>query len=137
VPKEEYTNITSEVKEDINKCGIDTGLVIVYTRHTTACVRLLEPEILLKKDMSNFMEKLAPSSETYYHDDIIHRDVPPEERKNGYSHLRAMLLNNQEIIPIISGNLDLGKWQNIFYVDCDLGNAGRTFNVIIIKGETL
>ena len=108
---------------------------MVYTKHATACIRILEPEILLKQDMSDFMERLAPSTVLYRHDDIENRDVPPEERRNGFSHLRAMLLNYQEIIPVINGKLDLGKWQSIFYLDCDFGKQDRTYNVCLIPQE--
>ena len=131
-PTEEYTNITTLVQDCIHG-EITTGLALVYTKHTTACVRLLEPEVLLKQDMHDFMERIAPSTVKYRHDDIEHRDVPPEERLNGFSHLRAMLLNHQEMIPIVNGSLDLGKWQNVFYIECDLGKEDRTWNIMIIK----
>jgi len=131
-PKEEFTNITNEIQEEIKKFNpLFTGLIIVYSRHTTACIRLLENETLLKQDMHDFMERLASSNCLYRHDDLEHRDVPPEERRNGYSHLRAMLLNHQEIIPVINGNLDLGNWQKIFYIECDVGKENRTYNILI------
>jgi len=138
VPTEEYTNITKDVQgcvdlvSEIRASQKLQGLALVYTKHTTACVRLLEPEVLLKQDMHDFMERLAPSTVKYRHDDIEHRDVPPEERLNGFSHLRAMMLNHQELIPIVDGKLDLGKWQNIFYVECDLGKEDRTWNLMVI-----
>ncbi len=133
VPKEEFINITDEVQEEISSFDPNyNGLIIVYSKHTTACIRLLENETLLKKDMHDFMERLASSNCLYRHDDLEHRDVPPEERRNGYSHLRAMLLNHQEVIPVINGKLDLGKWQKIFYIECDLGKEDRTYNIIIL-----
>jgi len=132
---EEYTNVTSIVEKDISDSEFINGLVKVYTKHTTACIRILEPEILLKQDMHDFMERLAPSSCLYRHDDIEHRDVPPDERRNGYSHLRSMLLNYSETIPLIEGKMDLGQWQKIFYIECDLGKQDRTLSVIIINGE--
>jgi secondary thiamine-phosphate synthase enzyme len=142
---EEFTDITDIVQSDLDEVlpdtytlgGIREGLCIVYSTHTTACVRLLEPESLLKQDMHDFFERLAPSSCYYRHDDIEHRDVPPEERRNGFSHLRAMLMNHQEIIPIIDGKLDLGKWQRIFYIECDFHppiRDDREFRVIIVRG---
>jgi len=132
-PSEEYTDITEAVQNCIYNEGIISGLCMVYSRHTTACIRIIEPEILLKQDMHDFMERLAPSTVLYRHDDLENRDVPPEERRNGFSHLRAMLLNHQETIPIIDGKLDLGKWQRVYYIECDLGKEDRTFNVCLIK----
>lgn len=132
-PKQEFINITEIVQKDIEKYAINNGLAIIYSKHTTACIRVIEPETLLKTDMSRFLEKLASKNDFYAHDDIFNRDVPPEERRNGYSHLRAMVLNHQEIIPIIDKKLDLGKWQAIYYIECDLGKEDRTFNVLLIS----
>lgn len=142
---EEFIDITSIVESDIlemctprTRLGVlRDGLCIVYSTHTTACIRLLESETLLKKDMHDFFERLAPSSCFYRHDDIEHRDVPPTERRNGFSHLRAMLMNHQELIPIVDGKLDLGKWQRIFYVECDISlpmRDDREFRVKIMRG---
>ena len=133
-PEEEYTDITDKVQAYIDEFKIEFGMCMVYTKHTTACIRLIEPEILLKQDMHDFMERLAPSTVLYRHDDLEHRNVPPEERRNGFSHLRAMLLNHQETIVIVDGKLDLGKWQAIYYIECDLGKENRTFNVCILEG---
>jgi secondary thiamine-phosphate synthase enzyme len=133
-PTEEFTNITPLVeaylKDNCDMC--DVGLLMVYSKHTTACIGLIEPETLLKQDMHDFMERLASSNCLYRHDDVEHRDVPPEERRNGYSHLRAMLMNHNVIVPVVAGKLDLGKWQQIFYIECDLGKEDRTFNVCLI-----
>ena len=138
VPKEIFTNITQDIQDEITKVwssmfmGVD-GLCLVYSKHTTACIALLEDETLLKIDEKDFLERIASSNCLYRHDDIEKRDVPPEERRNGYSHLRAMLMNSQALIPIIDGKLDLGKWQKIFYAEHDLGKEDRTYNIIFIK----
>ena len=133
VPTEIFTNITKDVKEEIEKVGLKNGLIIIYSKHTTTTIGLLEDETLLKLDEKDFFERLASSNCLYRHDDIEKRDVPPEERRNGYSHLRAMLLNPQTIIPVINGKLDLGKWQKVFYIECDLGKEDRTYNILIIE----
>ena len=132
-PTEEYTDITKIVQDHLRFLGIENGLCMVYTKHTTACIRLLESETLLKQDMNDFMERLAPSTVLYRHDDLENRDVPPEERRNGYSHLRAMLLNHQELILVLDWKLDLGKWQRIFYIECDFGKENRTFNICVFE----
>ena len=129
--KEEFIDITDRVQEQILKRDIELGFAMVYTKHTTACIRVLENEELLKKDMHDFFERLASSNCLYRHDDIEHRSVPPDERRNGFSHLRAMLLNHNETIPIFDGKLDLGKWQRIFFIECDMGRTDRTFNILL------
>lgn len=133
IPKEEFTNITEDIKKEINNCKITNGIVVIYSKHTTVCIGILEDEKLLKIDEKDFFERLAPSSCLYRHDNLEERSVPKNERRNGYSHLRAMLLNPQTILPIINGELDLGKWQKIFYIECDLGKEDRTYNILIME----
>ena len=136
IPKEEFTNITESVQNVIYNAGLIDGLCIVYSPHTTACIRVLEDELLLRQDMHDFMERLASSNCKYRHDDIEKRSVPPDERLNGYSHLRAMLLNYQETIPVIKGKLDFGKWQSLFYIECDPGKQDRFYSVYL-QGKTI
>ena len=59
--------------------------------------------------------------------------MPPDERLNGFSHLRSIFLNNQEVIFIKDGKLDLGKWQSIFYIETDLGKENRALDIAIIS----
>ena len=132
-PKNQFTDITNKIKQIVNNEQFKTGLCLIYTKHTTALVRILENEKLLMTDMHNFLEQLAPSTISYGHDNIEQRSVPKNERKNGFSHLRAMFLNNQELIPIINNKLDLGKWQSIFYIDTDFGHKNRTFNICLFE----
>lgn len=131
-PQKEFIDITQDVLQSVDSSGTQNGICIVYTKHTTSCIRLIENETLLMQDMHDFFERIAPSTVLYRHDDIEHRDVPPDERRNGFSHLRAMLLNHQEIIPIINGQLDLGQWQKIFYMECDMGKQNRTWNIQVM-----
>jgi secondary thiamine-phosphate synthase enzyme len=133
VPKEEFTDITDIINKEVS--SRKQGLCLIYSKHTTATIGILENEKLLRIDMHDFFERLASSNCLYRHDDLEHRDVPPEERRNGFSHLRAMLLNHQQIIPIVNGKLDLGHWQRVFYIETDLGKENRTFNICLIVGE--
>jgi len=130
-PKEEFTNITENVNKLIHEKGLYNGVCTIYSPHTTACIRVLEDELLLREDMNETLERLAPVRGVYRHDDIEKRSVPPDERKNGYSHIRAMFLNYQETVPVIGGKLDLGKWQSVFYIECDPGKQDRFYNIYL------
>lgn len=132
IPEKMCTDITSLIEKDLFEFYKPSGLIIVYSKHTTACIRILENESLLRLDEKDFMERLASSNCLYRHDNITERDVPPDERRNGYSHLRSMLLNHQESIPVLNGKLDLGTWQRVFYIENDLGKDNRTWNVLYI-----
>lgn len=119
--KETFTNITDDIIDVLRKTPFiaDEGACLIYTPHTTCGIAILEDESRLKQDMEFYLEDFASRHKHYRHDDIELRDVPPEERKNGYSHIRAMLFNPSQTIPIENGELMLGKWQSIFLVELD------------------
>lgn len=118
--KEMFHDVTEDVKELVSGSGVKNGIAVIFSKHTTALVRILEKETLLMEDMANFLERYAPSTVLYKHDDIQNRvDVPSTERQNGYSHLRALFFNHSESVPIKDGKLEMGKWQSIFFVECD------------------
>ena len=130
--KLQFVDITSKVKDIVSESGIRNGLVTIFTKHTTSAIRINENETRLIDDMKYFLERLAPSFWRYRHDDIDKRNCPPDERINGHSHLKALLLGSSESIPIINSKLDIGKWQSIFFVDLDGGNRERTISVQVI-----
>lgn len=114
-----FSNINSQILKFLKKSEVRNGLVIVYTEHTTTGIRILEEERLLIEDIKHFMERIASSEVQYKHDNIQSRDVPDHERINAYSHLRSFYSNTSEIIPVVDGKLQLGKWQSVMLIDFD------------------
>ena len=112
-----FTNITTDVAGNVPK-GF-TGLVHVFSRHTTSGIRIIEDETLLKADYERFLDKMAPEQGFYAHNIIDGRDVPPEERLNGHSHIRTLFFPTSEMVPVENGKLMLGQWQKIFLVELD------------------
>jgi len=117
-----FTDITNELKPTI-----ENGLCVVYSMHTTCAVAILENESLLKKDMESFFERMAPKVGVYAHDDIEKRDVPPDERINGFSHIRSMLFPTSVVIPIEDGKLVMGEWQKLFLIELDPSRERKLF----------
>ena len=121
----QFMDITEKIREMVKKSNIKNGFINVYSPHTTSCIRINENEPRLIDDFKSFLEKLAPFSESYRHDDIELRDCPPDERINGHSHCKSLLLGASETIPIINSELQLGRWQAVFHVDLDGRNRER------------
>ncbi len=121
-----FTNITSEIQEFASEWGGD-GVVNVYQRHTTSSIRILEDEILHLTDirfwLDKYLPKHKPENRRYLHDLISLRvDVPQDERVNAYSHMRTLFFNTSEMIPVSNGELMLGEWQDIFFIELDPGD---------------
>ena len=130
----EIVDITSEVKKILDKSKIQNGLVVVFSPHTTAAVRINHNEQLLKQDIMKMLYRIAPVDLSYAHDFFeVRTQVKPDERSNGAAHVKAFLLGESESIPLTDGNLDLGARQSIFFVELDGGRKRRV--VVQIVGE--
>ncbi len=117
----EFIDITDEVIAHVKESGAKDGLVCVYSKHTTAAIKINEHEPLLLKDMEEFLKRLAPADAYYGHNDFAIRTVhmEQEEPPNGHSHCSHLMLSTSETIPLIGGDLQFGKWQRIFMVELD------------------
>jgi secondary thiamine-phosphate synthase enzyme len=130
----EFVDITDEVMRVVAEAGLSEGFAVVFSRHTTAGIRINEHEPLLLEDMARLLEQMVPTG-NYRHDDFSVRTVnlTPGERINGHSHCRSLLLGASETVPVSSGRLLLGGWQRIFLVELD-GPRRREYVVQVIGG---
>jgi len=120
-------DITAKVQEQVQKEKIKRGLATLFVSGSTAALTTIEYEPGLVQDLKELLEKLIPSNKKYHHDDRWGDD-------NGFSHLRASLFGPSLQVPIDSGRLLLGTWQQIILVDFD--NRPRTREVMVqIMGE--
>jgi secondary thiamine-phosphate synthase enzyme len=118
------TDITDEVTDTVRESGIENGIACVYSPHTTCCIRVGELESGFLEDFAMLLQKLVPPECYYAHDDwdrrtenICEEDI---EAGNGHSHCMAMLLGPAgESIPIEGGELALGSWQRVLFVELD------------------
>ncbi len=114
----EFIDITDNVKQVVKRFDIKEGFVSIFSRHTTLAIKINENEELLIKDFGWLMNKIAPDAGDYYHDKIdLRMNVPKNEPKNGKGHLRCMLMETSQQIPINNRRLCLGKWQRIFAIE--------------------
>ena len=121
-------DITPKVQEQIQKERIKIGLATLFVSGSTAALTTMEYEPGLIKDLKELLERFIPSNKKYHHDDRWGDD-------NGFSHLRASLFGPSLQVPIESGRLLLGTWQQIVLLDFD--NRPRTREIVIqIMGET-
>jgi secondary thiamine-phosphate synthase enzyme len=117
-------DVTAEVSETIPEDVVD-GVCTVFVPHTTAGVVVNEAEGRLLSDVEDALERLVPREREYDHDSID---------DNAAAHLRAMLLGESVSVPIASGELALGTWQSILFVECD-GPRTRSLEVVTAPSE--
>lgn len=117
-------DITDEVNEAVTESGIQNGICCVYSPHTTCSVRVNEFESGFLEDLSVLLKRLVPSDSYYAHDDWDRRteNICPEDQDvgNGHSHCMSMLLGPAgESIPVCDGELKLGTWQRVLFIELD------------------
>ena len=117
----EYVHITPQVEAAVRKSGVKDGMVLVSAMHITAGVYVNDDEQGLIHDIDEWLEQLAPFRQEYQHHHT--------GEDNGDSHLKAILVHHQVILPVTSGKLDLGTWQRVFYAEFD----GQRPKRVIVK----
>ena len=117
----EYVHITPQVEAAVTNSGVREGMALVSAMHITAGVYVNDNESGLIADIDQWLENLAPFREDYRHHQT--------GEDNGDSHLKAILVHHQVILPITAGKVDLGTWQRVFYAEFD----GQRSKRVIIK----
>jgi secondary thiamine-phosphate synthase enzyme len=100
--------ITKPILAWVAEQGIETGLLTLWCRHTSASLTVQEnADPTVREDIARFFERIVPEERgRYVHDDEGPDDMP--------AHLRAMLTDTQLTIPVDAGRPVLGTWQGIY-----------------------
>ena len=124
----EIIDITSKVNKIVKDSKIKNGQVLVFCPGSTGALTTIEYEPGLLDDFPKALERLFPKNMTYQHHLRWHDG-------NGHSHVRASFLGPSLTIPIINGNVTLGTWQQIVFIELD--NKSRHRRLIVqITGDS-
>jgi len=88
--------------------AVDTGLLTLFCRHTSASLLIQEnadPDV--RRDIESYFEAIAPEAPGRY----VHEDEGPDDMP---AHLRTALTQVQLSIPVLGGVPALGTWQGIY-----------------------
>jgi secondary thiamine-phosphate synthase enzyme len=118
----EIKDITSEIQLIVKQSEYKSGIVNIYSKHSTSGITINENEPGLLKDFKAVLEDLIPFNGNYNHNCIDN---------NADSHIRSFLIGCSETIPLYDGKLDVGTWQSIFFVELD-GPRNREIIVTVI-----
>jgi len=120
-----YVHITPQVEAILARSAVKEGMALVSAMHITAGVYVNDNEPGLIEDIDLWLEGLGPFKKNYKHHET--------GEDNGDSHLKALLIHHEVIVPITAGKLDLGRWQRIFYAEFDGQREKRV--IVKIMGE--
>ena len=100
--------ITTEVNDKIRPLQIQSGMLNLFIRHTSASLMIQEnADPSAKKDLEVWLDRLVPENDLLYTHIAEGADDMP-------AHIKAMLTAVSLSIPISEGSLMLGTWQGIF-----------------------
>ena len=122
-----FHDITEEVKQIVKAAQILNGIAVVYSHHTTCSVITQECAFdmsmtgleTLQQDLVNVFEKIIPTCR------YDHMYLHPGEKAIGRS----------ESIVLIDGELDLGEFGRIYFIDFDQTRGRKRTIQVQILGE--
>ncbi|MDH3973004.1 MAG: secondary thiamine-phosphate synthase enzyme YjbQ [Deltaproteobacteria bacterium] len=119
--REEFVDITAQVKQAVSESGVSSGICTLFVSHTTAAITINEgADPSVKRDMLVYLNKLVPLRGDYRH-----------MEGNSDAHIKTSLMGCSESVIIEKGKLLLGTWQAIYFCEFD-GPRSRQFQIKII-----
>jgi secondary thiamine-phosphate synthase enzyme len=107
--REEFLDITRQVRSAVRDSGIHNGIALVFVPHTTAGITINEnadPDV--KEDILMGLKKMVPDSLPWRH-----------AEGNSPAHVKAGLVGSSIHVIIEAGDLQLGTWQGIYFCEFD------------------
>ena len=115
-------DITSEVSKIVESSKIKEGICLISSACSTCGITTIEYEEGLIEDLKRTLERVAPMNKDYEH-------CKKWGDCNGYAHVRSAFIKPFLAVPIESGKLALGAWQQIILIDFD--NRPRKREILI------
>jgi secondary thiamine-phosphate synthase enzyme len=103
-----FLDITAALVQWVAASGVQTGLLTVFVRHTSASLTIQEnadPDVMA--DLDDALARLAPEGRGLYRHDMEGPDDMP-------AHIRAALTAASLTIPVVDGRPGLGTWQGVY-----------------------
>jgi len=112
-------NFTNQINSQLYDWGVREGIVYLFVQHTSASLVINENfDSSARRDMEQFLDRIAPEGESWYEHTVEGRDDSP-------AHMRTIITNTSMTIPIDDGALTLGTWQGVFLAEHRQGPHSR------------
>jgi secondary thiamine-phosphate synthase enzyme len=107
--REDFYDITPQVREAVAKSGVKDGIAVIYCPHTTAGITINEnadPDVV--HDLLIGLANAFPDRAEFRHGE-----------GNSAAHLKASVIGSSVTVMIEGGELVLGTWQGIYFAEFD------------------
>ncbi|MEC5423421.1 secondary thiamine-phosphate synthase enzyme YjbQ [Virgibacillus sp. C22-A2] len=120
----ELIEITSTLEQWVKESGVNDGILIVSSLHTTAGITVNENDPDVKTDMLMRLDEVYP----WNHPEDKHGEG------NTAAHLKTSTVGHTQTLVISNGELMLGTWQGIYFCEFDGPRTRRQYHAKIIVG---
>ena len=121
----EFVSITDEVRRAVREVGVEEGICVICSTHTTAAVTVNEDyDRDVPRDLAAACEALMASLDVRFE----------HGEGNSDSHVKTSLVGNNTMVLIENGRLVLGRWQGIYFCEFD-GPRERELVVKVISSD--
>jgi secondary thiamine-phosphate synthase enzyme len=115
----DIVDITDPLRAAVSESGVADGQASAFVRGSTAAITTMEFEPGGIHDLQTMLERLIPTRGDYEHNRLNHDT-------NSHAHQRASIVGPSEVVPVQSGRLGLGTWQQLVLIDFDDRPRERT-----------
>jgi secondary thiamine-phosphate synthase enzyme len=126
--KLEFLDLTDAVQRAVTESGVQEGMAIVQSLHSTAALFVNEWQEALLDDFRALLHQVVAGNSPWRHNDPRFSNC---ERGNAASHLRALLLGTNAVLGVRRGQIVRGAWQSIILAELD-GPRRRSVSVQIL-----
>lgn len=120
--KEEFQDVTDRVNDAISQSGIEEGICLIYSPHTTGGITVNEhadPDVV--EDILSRLNALVPQQADYKHGE-----------GNSAAHIKATIVGTSASVIVQYGELALGTWQGVFFCEFD-GPRNREVHIKVLS----
>lgn len=117
----EMIDVSEKVRAAIVRSGVQNGMAVIFTPHTTAAVTINEnadPDVV--RDWVMELNKIVPLDDHYRH-----------AEGNSAAHLKSSLIGASETLIVAAGAPVLGTWQGVYFCEFD-GPRRRQLHIQIL-----
>lgn len=126
--RDQFWDLTEIAREVLAATEVRHGQATVYTPHTTTTLLINESETGFLNDYRRMIERIVPADSYYEHDDheLRTENMQEDEFINGQAHCRQALVGSASVtVPVVEGELLVGRWQRIMFVELDHARERR------------
>ena len=107
--REDFYNITPQLREAVTESGAVNGRAIIYCPHTTAGITInenMDPDVV--RDLLFGLREAFPDRPQFHH-----------MEGNSAAHLKASVMGSSATVIVEGGKPLLGVWQSVYFCEFD------------------